>query len=643
MTHMITIVVLLTCSQTLYAVPQNEDAKIAAKFDELNKLINELGYNKYLNDVAVYQKAARWMIRHHEYEDKDAKNNLLKVLNIGLGRAKALKENKTPWLDVRGKPIIRGDFSIVDLTVQPYAITLPLEESRKDKSFPVEIVLHGRSKSSSEVKFIMQHEEQKADLNLDRIIIEPFGRGNLAYRWAAEEDVTSKLVIDTEDIPQWKGQMSGKKILRGFSMGGAGVWHIGLHYPYYWSVIGPGAGFTNTHGYIKNLPEKLSDYQEQCLTIYDAVRYAENAYNIPVVAYSGANDPQKQAADNIVSALKGVQLPMMFEHLVAPGLEHKMPPEWLAKARIAYDKAMAQKRPPRIRFVTYTTRYNSDLIYALEKMYEKATIDIDHKDSAITVSTNNIRGFTWLRSDGVITSTTIDQQKVAIPTDRERGYYNFEKRDGKWTCVELFDQGYKLTKHNVTYWQDASSLTPDIFYYVKRPQQGPIDDAFMSEFVVVKSSRKAWHPDVSRFASDRLDAFDLLWEKYFRGSLEYRGNAASHENSNIVLFGDPGSNPDIAKIVDKLPITWSEDELIVNGVKYDPKTHMPMLIYPHPYNKHGSGYVVINSGHTFTEADLRGTNANLYPHLGDWAVIKIGEKPEVVAAGLFDEFWQFKK
>ena len=48
-----------------------------------------------------------------------------------------------------------------------------------------------------------------------------------------------------------------KVVLRGFSMGGAGTWHIGLHRPDRWCVIGPGAGFTRTHGYVAGLPEKL--------------------------------------------------------------------------------------------------------------------------------------------------------------------------------------------------------------------------------------------------------------------------------------------------------------------------------------------------------------------------------------------------
>jgi hypothetical protein len=103
----------------------------------------------------------------------------------------------------------------------------------------------------------------------------------------------------------------------------------------------------------------------------------------------------------------------------------------------------------------------------------------------------------------------------------------------------------------------------------------------------------------------------------------------------------------IARVIDQLPIRWTKDELEVNGVKYDPTTHVPVLIYPNPLDR--KNYVVINSGHTFHEADLKGTNALLYPRLGDWAVLKptpTADDPaaaEVVAAGLFDDNWQFQK
>ena len=46
-------------------------------------------------------------------------------------------------------------------------------------------------------------------------------------------------------------------------MGGAGTWHIGLHQPGKFCVIGPGAGFTTTRGYVADLPETLLRLQRR--------------------------------------------------------------------------------------------------------------------------------------------------------------------------------------------------------------------------------------------------------------------------------------------------------------------------------------------------------------------------------------------
>ena len=48
---------------------------------------------------------------------------------------------------------------------------------------------------------------------------------------------------------------------------------------------------------------------------------------------------------------------------------------------------------------------------------------------------------------------------------------------------------------------------------------------------------------------------------------------------------------------------------------------------------------MINSGHTFSDADWRGTNANLYPHIGDYALIALQDQA-TVHSGFFDEHWK---
>jgi len=49
--------------------------------------------------------------------------------------------------------------------------------------------------------------------------------------------------------------------------------------------------------------------------------------------------------------------------------------------------------------------------------------------------------------------------------------------------------------------------------------------------------------------------------------------------------------------------------------------------------------VVINSGHTFHEADFQRTNALLYPRVGDWAITDV-RTGTVVAEGSFNRNWQ---
>ena len=50
--------------------------------------------------------------------------------------------------------------------------------------------------------------------------------------------------------------------------------------------------------------------------MYDATDYAVNTFNVPVVAYSGGNDAQKQAADAMAAAM--LKEGLTLEHIVGP-------------------------------------------------------------------------------------------------------------------------------------------------------------------------------------------------------------------------------------------------------------------------------------------------------------------------------------
>ena len=109
-------------------------------------------------------------------------------------------------------------------------------------------------------------------------------------RGEAIQDVQRRFRVDPNRIT-----------LHGFSMGGAGAWHLGLHHPAMWSSVGPGAGFVDFYRYQKQT-EQRPPWQHANLGIYDAIDYALNAFNVPVCTYGGENDAQLVASTSVHSA-----------------------------------------------------------------------------------------------------------------------------------------------------------------------------------------------------------------------------------------------------------------------------------------------------------------------------------------------------
>jgi predicted esterase len=548
------------------------------------------------------------MLRHREFYGDQAKQTIT-VLDHGLRRATAGFVKDRPNT-VR----LRAYRSKVDGSVQPYAVVLPADADKK--RYPLHVVLHGRDAGLTEVSFLYRHRDQPAPVRLDHVVLHLFGRGNNAYRWAGETDVWEAIEHARKE---YAGYLTNDTVLRGFSMGGAGTWHLGLHHPDRFRVLGPGAGFTVTKGYAGKL--SLTPVQERTLSIYDAVHYAENAAMVPVVAYSGAEDPQKAAADNIERALDKLGLKMT--HLIAPKTKHVIPPEYQKKLQAEYAKYVAKPAtvPDKVIFVTHSLKYAKChwiTLTGLERHYDAARIEATRSETGIVAETKNIR-----RMELPNAAMTIDDQKVE-PFAGDLKRILVEKVDGKWQLAR-------------------ETGTPD-----KRPGlTGPIDDAFTDSFLCVRGTGTAWNPAVAAYANAERERFGRNWSKYLRGELRVKDDkdvtAADIAEHSLILFGDPGSNTLLAKLLPKLPLKWTKESLTWDGKTYASSEHVPVLIQPNPANPRR--YVVLNSGHTFHEDAFQGTNALLYPRLGDWAILRLtdAKKPlatETVTSGLFDEQWR---
>ena len=589
-----------------YTPADAELRQIQAKTAELGAMLSAVRSHPLYADAAIYHKAAEFIVKiPGEFYTPAYVKDTLNALDTGIARAKELAAGTASWTTRKGR-VLRAYESRIDGSIQPYGMIIP--ESYTGQPIRLDIWMHGTNRNLNEVAFIKQH-EGTAPVTADQkyIQVDIYGRSNVAYRWAGETDAFEAL-----QSVQERYKTDPRRIaLRGFSMGGAGAWHLGLHHPDQWAVFEAGAGFTETKVYAKKTD--LPPYQEAALHYYDAVDYALNATNVPFVGYGGEIDPQLQASKNIQEQLlkEGVNLESLRAlFLVGPGMGHQWHPEMHKVSERFVEEAVAKglTPPAHIRFVTYTTRYNRAFwitVEELQRHYVRAEVDANRDGGRTMVKTKDVAR---IRIDGP-------------------GAVSLDGQDFPATGVFIHSKGN---------WGNAgASVSP----HKRHGLQGPVDDAFVDSFLCVKPTGTG--TKATEYGLATLDRFQKDFAKWLRGEPRVKNDrdvtAADIGNNNLILFGDPWSNSVIAKIVGKLPIRWTKTEITLAGRTVKTSTHAPVLIYPNPLN--AGKYVVINSGHTFSDSDWRGTNANLYPHVGDYALMTLDDNT-IAHSGFFNESWK---
>ena len=371
--------------------------------------------------------------------------------------------------------------------------------------------------------------------------------------------------------------------------------------------------------------------------------YAQNARNVPIVGYGGEDDPQKQASENILNALTASGVKFETEGLITRGegldfsrilgakTGHAVDAESAKIFRVFRDDRAEKGRPDRprpIRFVTYTLKYRDAgwiSIDSMKELYKKATVEADIVENTAVVKVENITilGIEREAADNVQFGEQIFPLRTAVEGRLPMVY--FRLTENGWETLD-YNQSLALIMNK------GNRKRPNL--------QGPIDDAFTGPFLCVRGTGKPWNEKAEGWSKRRLEQFAEEWSAFYRAELPIKNDAdvttEDAESRHLILFGDPGSNRLIARVVGELPISWTKNEFKIAGNAHSAMDDVPVLISANPLNK--LRYVVLNSGHTFGATEFSGTNALLYPKLGDWAVWKIDG--EAVSSGFFDERWK---
>lgn len=594
-----------------------------------------------LPDVQIYHKAVDWALRHDEFYTTNEVATARDLLKRGGERAQSLREGKAPWLAQTGL-VVRAYQSKIDGSIQPYGLVVPPNFAPGGAPLRLDFWAHGRGEKLTEMSFLDQrHKSPGQFVPPGALVLHLYGRYCNANKLAGEVDLFEALAHAKKYYPVDERRL----VVRGFSMGGAAAWQFAAHYPGMWAAAAPGAGFSETPDFLKVFQKeelKPTWFERKLWHMYDCTDYAANLFNLPTVAYSGEADSQKQAADIMAKALAAENLSLT--HIIGPDKTgHSYHKDSLVEINRRVDAIVALGKDPApdiVHFTTWTLRYNQShwvRIDGMEEHWSRARVDATQifQENMVRVKTANVSAFSLLFPagsckllQGSAPRVVIDNEKLdgpLIETDRSWTAH-FRKLAGQWSIAAFTDESSLRKRHGL---------------------QGPIDDAFLDSFLMVRPTGQPLNERVGKWATNEMAHAVEHWRRQFRGDARVKDDSAITDADiaahNLVLWGDAESNKLLARVLVSLPLRWDKESVRLGGQTFSAAGHVPVLIYPNPLNP--KKYIVINSGFTFREYDYL-NNARQVPKLPDFAVIDlslpVGSRfpGGIATAGFFGERWE---
>jgi endo-1,4-beta-xylanase len=478
--------------------------------------------------------------------------------------------------------------SAIDGSVQPYVVRLPNSYAR-DRKYPLVIQLHGTNfkevLSGSRLTYRGMGGPQWMHPDLPVIYGQAFGGPTTFYQGIGEVDVLRVV----EEIGRRFSVDPDRVYIMGHSMGGAGSFTVGLHFPDRFGGIGVG----DAAMFARSGP--APPWMEPQIAIVAPSKLYPNARNLDAFFKNAGAGIQRQStefADGII-AQGGFATTEVF-----PRMPHSFGDQypWSNYVPEVTNRPI-RRQPAEVKFHTNTLQYNGAYWVTIDRLTRHnadALVTARRDEGAVRVTTQNIDALT-LRLGGKGT-LTVDGREVAAGTLTD--VVHLSKQSGQWQIGEWKAPGL-VKRHGL---------------------QGPIGDAFNSRFLAV-------YGDGDRdLAMAELDAI-----RNPPGPLDIHGDfpmkPASKvtrqdvESSNLILFGTPQSNAVLRRIASKLP------------------AGPDIFIYPNPENP--SRYVVVWSAKLLSAPDP-GLHAgwimplNLLP---DYVKVKDGK---VASGGHFDNEWSLR-
>ncbi|HVF11148.1 MAG TPA: prolyl oligopeptidase family serine peptidase [Abditibacteriaceae bacterium] len=520
----------------------------------------------------------------------------------------------------------RAYIAPADNSAQPYWVFLPDGYTPRRK-YPLVVFLHGYDPDISKIEPWLPDESiWKLATGRGFIFAVPYGRRNSDFVGIGEDDTLAV----TDAVQRLYSVDAARTFLLGPSMGGYGVYAVGLHQPHRWAGLAPMCARSDFYLWFKLDRATTAPWKRLLYDADDPRHLAANAFQLPIFLQQGALDHivNVEHSRRMTADLRALNYPIRYREI--PDAGHYI--YWENSTyEIALDWMRRVPVRPAPRRIAYTT---GDLknhraywlkIDALQDYSRTAHIEVEIKaGNRIEATTANVAGFTLT--------------PPARYLDRERP-------------VTLVVNGL-AQKHTVSplRWPvpnasapNTSTTAPAPFPGLKSPLRcGPIKNCYRDPFLLVYGTLgKGDGPNPDEVSARR---YASEWRRYADGAPPIKADREVSEDDrkryNLILFGTRSSNAVLASITDKLPLELMADGYRLGSEKFAATDIGLQFCYPSPFD--ARRMIVVQSGLYWGEALPINHKLDLLP---DYIVYSsqrniTDDTNHDLAAGFFDGNWQ---
>lgn len=468
--------------------------------------------------------------------------------------AAALAEGRDWFADQHGHAV-KAYRSKVDGTLQPYSVYVPRNYD-SSRSWPLVVGLHasgsnhwlmmrrlfgvGNRPGESEA----QAKRRMPPLpDVPMLAVCPNGRGNsFGFSGLGEDDVWRAIA----DVKRVYNVDESRIYLTGFSMGGRGTWDLGLKYPDRFAAIAPVAGLTH-YRFTRNWPKESNPAMFFLLEATSPLNSAENALNLPIHVFHGANDPAVWPANSDAMFERLSELSQTPAYTKYANASHNVWDRAWARASI-FDWFAQYRRVEFPRRVIYKAVVDKPIgaywvrIDAPVDWRRFSTVEAEVKpNNLVEVRVENVRRFSLLPRRPLVNINAT----VAVAIDGKT-LPRVWIEEGKPLMFERAEDGFRRVYEPFapplvsTFGREAFQSWHIYVYGVS----GSIEEARINREAALR-------------AADWGGRADVDWPVKSDAEL----SEEELHSTNLVLFGTPANNRVLARLADGFPIEICADSI----------------------------------------------------------------------------------